>query len=171
MGPLVTPEHREGVERYIELALAEGGELVAGGSRPSDPELAGGSYLRPTIVTGLDNGSRTAREEIFGPVLVAMPFADEDDLIRQANSSVYGLACGIWTEDYRRAWRVAKAIEAGTVWMNTYKQLSIATPFGGMKESGVGREKGRAGIHAYAQQKGIYLGLGTEPLPWARLGR
>ena len=171
MGPLVTPEHREGVERYIELAVAEGGELVAGGSRPSDPELAGGSYLRPTIVTGLDNGSRTAREEIFGPVLVAMPFADEDDLIRQANSSVYGLACGIWTEDYRRAWRVAKAIEAGTVWVNTYKQLSIATPFGGMKESGVGREKGRAGIHAYAQQKGIYLGLGTEPLPWARLGR
>jgi acyl-CoA reductase-like NAD-dependent aldehyde dehydrogenase len=171
MGPLVTPEHRDSVERYIELAVDEGGELVAGGSRPSDPDLAAGSYLRPTIVTGLGNGSRTAREEIFGPVLVAMPFTDEADLIRQANSSAYGLACGIWTEDYRRAWRVAKAIEAGTVWVNTYKQLSIATPFGGMKESGIGREKGRAGIHAYAQQKGIYLGLGTEPLPWARLER
>jgi betaine-aldehyde dehydrogenase len=169
MGPLVTPEHRQDVERYIELAVAEGGELVAGGSRPAEPELANGSYLRPTIVAGLGNGSRTAREEIFGPVLVVLPFTDEADLVRQANDSAYGLACGIWTEDYRRAWRVARAIEAGTIWINTYKQLSIATPFGGAKESGVGREKGRAGIHAYAMQKGVYLGLGDAPLPWARL--
>jgi betaine-aldehyde dehydrogenase len=98
---------------------------------------------------------------------VTMPFKDEDDLVAQANDSVYGLACGIWTEDYRTAWRVARRIDAGTVWINTYKQFSISTPFGGMKDSGVGREKGRAGIAAYARQKSIYWGMAEQPIPWA----
>ncbi|MBD2898125.1 NAD/NADP-dependent betaine aldehyde dehydrogenase [Actinomadura sp. RB99] len=100
-------------------------------------------------------------------MLAALPFEDEDDLIAQANASVYGLACGIWTRDYRRAWRVARRIEAGTVWINTYKQFSISTPFGGMKASGIGREKGREGILAYARQKSVYWDLAEEPLPWA----
>jgi acyl-CoA reductase-like NAD-dependent aldehyde dehydrogenase len=100
-------------------------------------------------------------------VLVTLPFSDEEQLIAEANQSVYGLACGIWTRDYRRAYRVARAIQAGTVWINTYKQLSIATPFGGVRESGLGREKGREGIRAYMQQKSLYWGLSPEPIGWA----
>jgi betaine-aldehyde dehydrogenase len=92
-------------------------------------------------------------------VLCVLPFEDEDDLVRQANDSEYGLAAGIWTADFARAWRVARRLEAGTVWINTYKQLSIATPFGGFKQSGIGREKGLSGIRLYQQTKGIYLGL------------
>ena len=114
----------------------------------------------PTLIAGLTNASGAARQEIFGPVLVLLPFDDEADVVAQANDTVYGLACGIWTADYRRAWRVARAIEAGTVWINTYKQLSIATPFGGFKESGIGREKGISGVRLYQQSKGIYWDMG-----------
>ena len=92
--------------------------------------------------------------------LPQMPFEDEDDLIAQANDSAYGLAAGIWTRDFARAWRVARRLEAGTVWINTYKQLSISTPFGGFKDSGIGREKGVGGMRLYQQAKGIYVGLG-----------
>ena len=101
------------------------------------------------------------REEIFGPVLCALPFDDEDDLIAQANDTVYGLASGLWTSNYPRAWRVARALEAGVVWINTYKQLSIATPFGGFKNSGIGREKGVGGMRLYQQTKGIYWSMGV----------
>jgi betaine-aldehyde dehydrogenase len=101
-------------------------------------------------------------------VLVALPLKDEDDLAAQANDAVYGLACGIWTSDYRAAWRLARRIEAGTVWVNTYKQFSISTPFGGMKQSGIGREKGRQGIAAFSRQKSVYLGLDAEPMAWTR---
>lgn len=96
-----------------------------------------------------------------------LPFSDEQDLVEQANDTVYGLACGIWTADYRRAWRVSRRIDAGTVWINTYKQFSISTPFSGMKDSGLGTEKGREGIRAYARQKSLYWGLDEEPIPWA----
>jgi len=92
--------------------------------------------------------------------LCVLPFRDEDDVVAQANDSVYGLAAGIWSADYKRAWRVARAIDAGTIWINTYKQLSIATPFGGFKESGYGREKGITGMRLYQQAKGVYFGLG-----------
>lgn len=119
------------------------------------------------MIAGLSNRARVVQEEIFGPVLVVMPFDDEAALIEEANDSVYGLACGIWTTDYKKAWRVARWIEAATVWINTYKQLSIATPFGGMKDSGMGREKGRLGILEYTNQKSLYFGLNAAPLPWA----
>ena len=104
-------------------------------------------------------GSRAYDEEIFGPVLIAIPFDDENELIKLANNTVYGLACGIWTKDFKRAWRVAKKIDSGTVWVNSYKNLSIADPFGGMKESGLGREKGRQGLNLYQAQKTVSIAL------------
>lgn len=102
--------------------------------------------FQPTLIDGLDNRARVAQEEIFGPVLVCIPFSDEADVIAQANDTVFGLGAGMWTGDYARAWRVAREIEAGSVWINTYKQSHIATPFGGFKDSGIGREKGLHGL-------------------------
>lgn len=159
MGPLASFPHRERVEEFVASARAEGGKILTGGMRPADPALQDGAFYQPTIVTGLTNQARVCREEIFGPVLCVLPFEDESDLVAQANDTAYGLACGIWTADYKRAWRVARAIDAGTVWINTYKQLSISTPFGGFKDSGLGREKGTAGMRLYQQAKSIYFGL------------
>ncbi|MEM1104247.1 MAG: aldehyde dehydrogenase [Pseudomonadota bacterium] len=167
IAPMVSFEHRQGVADYVELARAEGGEILSGGQAPDGEAFSRGAFYAPTIISGLTNDARTCQEEIFGPVLVLIPFDDEDDLVAMANDSVYGLACGLWTRDYRRAWRVARRIEAGTVWINTYKQFSISTPFGGVKESGLGREKGREGIRAYMNQKSLYWGLNEAPLPWA----
>ena len=101
-------------------------------------------------------------------MLAVLPFDGEADVIAQGNDNQYGLACGIWTRDFPKGWRVARAIQAGTVWINTYKQFSISTPFGGDKESGVGREKGRAGMLAYMRQKSLYQDLTGQPHPWAR---
>jgi acyl-CoA reductase-like NAD-dependent aldehyde dehydrogenase len=126
-----------------------------------------GTYYRPTIIGGLDNTSGLCRDEVFGPVLAVLSFDDEDQLVAEANDNSYGLACGIYTRDFPKAWRVARAIEAGTVWINTYKQFSISTPFGGMKESGIGREKGHDGIRAWMAQKSVYCDLGGRPHPWA----
>jgi betaine-aldehyde dehydrogenase len=121
--------------------------------------LQNGAFYLPTIIAGVDNRSSVAQQEIFGPVLCVLPFEDEDDLIAQANDSAYGLAAGLWTRDFAKAWRVARRLEAGTVWINTYKQLSVSTPFGGFKESGLGREKGLTGMRLYQQAKSIYVGL------------
>lgn len=159
MGPIASFAQRERIEGMVEAARASGAEIVAGGARPSGAHLAAGAFYQPTVITGITNQAAIAQQEVFGPVLCALPFDDEDDLIAQANDSAYGLAAGIWTADYQRAWRVARALDAGTVWINTYKQLSIATPFGGFKESGLGREKGLTGLRLYQQAKGIYLGL------------
>ncbi|MGF6886537.1 betaine-aldehyde dehydrogenase [Nocardia sp. GAS34] len=168
VGPLVHVRHRDAVAGYVDLARAEGGRVRCGGTIPDDPGLdpAGAWYL-PTIIDGVPNSARVCQEEIFGPVLVALPFDSEDDLLAQANDSVYGLAAGIWTRDYRRALRLARRLQAGTVWINTYKQFSISTPFGGVKESGLGVEKGRAAIVGYSRQKSLYLGMDLEPNPWA----
>ncbi|PYE13413.1 betaine-aldehyde dehydrogenase [Paraburkholderia silvatlantica] len=169
MGPLISGKHRESVERYVALGLEEGGRLLCGGERPIGDGREHGFFYLPTILEGLENGARICQEEIFGPVLVAMPFDDEASLIAQANDSAFGLAAGIWTRDYKRAWRVARALEAGTVWINTYKLFSISTPFSGWKDSGIGREKGRLGIREYMQQKSLYWGLNDAPLPWANV--
>ncbi|SOY62400.1 NAD+ dependent betaine aldehyde dehydrogenase [Cupriavidus taiwanensis] len=167
MGPLITDRHRDSIESYVAAGVDEGGQLRSGGVRPDVAGLPNGYFYTPTIIEGLDNHARICQEEIFGPVLVAIPFDDEEDLIAQANDSVYALAAGIWTRDYKRAWRVARAVQAGNVWINTYKQFSIATPFGGWRDSGLGREKGRLGILQYMEQKSVYWGLNEQPLPWA----
>lgn len=167
MGPLVNQGHRASVERYVQLGRDEGGQVVAGGVRPDAAELAHGSYYLPTVIEGLPNTARMCQEEIFGPVLALLRWRDEDDLIAQCNQNAYGLAAGIWTRDYGMAWRIGKALETGTVWINTYKQFSVSTPFGGVKMSGTGREKGRDGIREYMSQKSYYWGMNAMPLPWA----
>ncbi|BCL73675.1 aldehyde dehydrogenase (plasmid) [Vibrio nigripulchritudo] len=167
LGPLVDIKHRDSVEHYVALAREEGGEILCGGKRPKGAEFEDGAYYLPTIIGGLNNTARVCQEEIFGPVMVVMPFDDENDVIEKSNDSVFGLACGIWSKDVGKCWRIAKAIRAGTVWINTYKQFSISTPFGGQKQSGVGREKGKEGIFAYMQQKAVYQDISGHPLPWA----
>ncbi|OCW59589.1 aldehyde dehydrogenase [Hoeflea olei] len=156
LGPLASFAHRDRVESFVRKGLEAGGEAILGGRRPEGDVYADGAYYLPTIIGGIDNRSEIAQEEIFGPVLCFMTFEDEDDLVAAANDSVYGLAAGLWTSDYRKAWRVGRALEAGTVWINTYKQLSIAAPFGGFKLSGLGREKGLQGMRAYQQAKSLY---------------
>ena len=143
----------------VAQALAQGAKAECGAGVPDDAALASGAFYLPTVLSGMRNGDAIAQQEIFGPVLCVMPFEDEADLVEQANASVFGLASGIWTASYPRAWRVARALEAGTVWINTYKQLSIATPFGGFKDSGLGREKGIQGVRLYQQAKGIFFGM------------
>ena len=167
MGPLINAKHRESVQKYVDLAKSEGGRIVIGGTAPSDPALADGSYFLPTIIEGLSNQASACQEEIFGPVLVVLPFDNEEDLVAQANDSVYGLAAGIWSRDFCRSMALASRLETGTVWINTYKVFSISTPFGGFKESGLGREKGVNGIKAYMQQKSLYLALNSNPNLWS----
>lgn len=168
ISPLISRAHRESVESYVQLARAEGGRIRCGGMVPDDPALAHGNYYLPTLIEGLPNHARTCQEEIFGPVLVALPYDDEDDLVQQCNDSAYGLAAGIWSADYRRALALARRLEVGTIWINTYKRFSISTPFGGVKDSGLGREKGRQGVLVHTQQKSLYLGLDAQPMGWAR---
>jgi acyl-CoA reductase-like NAD-dependent aldehyde dehydrogenase len=167
IGSLINRAHLESVDRYVQLAKQEGGEILTGGQAITEGELEKGSYYLPTIITGLNNNAQVCQEEIFGPVLVVMKYDNEADLLKQANDSCFGLAAGIWTESYRKAWRIARALEVGTVWINTYKKFSISAPFGGFKDSGIGREKGRQGILSYMQQKSIYIGLNETPNPWS----
>ena len=167
VAPLVHFDHRTAVAGHVERALEDGGALLSGGHAPEGAAYDAGAYYLPTILAGLPNTSRLCREEVFGPVLAVLPFTDEADVMAQANDNEYGLACGLWTRDFPRAYRVARAIAAGTVWINTYKQFSIATPFGGEKDAGLGREKGREGIRAYMAQKSLYVDLSGRPHPWA----
>ncbi len=168
VGPMITHEHRDGVAAMVDDAVAAGARVLSGGAIPDDERRRDGAYYLPTLLSGVANSDRIAQEEIFGPVAVLIPFDDEDDLVAEANDTVYGLAAGIWTRDFSQAWRIARAVNAGTVWINTYKQFSISTPFAGTKESGVGVEKGREGIRSYMNQKSIYVDVSDRPLPWAR---
>lgn len=159
VGPLASFHHRQHVIDFVDRARAEGGHILCGGSPPTGGYFDKGAFYLPTVIHGLTNKATTCQEEAFGPVLVALPFIDEADLVRQANDTVYGLACGIWTENFKRAWRIGRALEAGSVWINTYKQSVVSTPFGGFKNSGIGREKGTEGLKLYTQVKSMYFGL------------
>ena len=155
MGPLASFHHRERVARFVDRAREEGGRILCGGEAPTGGEFDKGAYYLPTVIDGLGYDAVSCQEEAFGPVLVALPFKDEADLIAQANGTAFGLACGIWTESFKKAWRIGRALEAGSVWINTYKQSVTSTPFGGFKNSGIGREKGIDGMKLYAQVKSM----------------
>ncbi|NLS06088.1 aldehyde dehydrogenase [Rhizobium sp. P32RR-XVIII] len=156
MGPMVSFAHRDNVAKAVDSARAEGGRVVVGGDIPASEALAGGAYYPATLITGVSNQARVCQEEIFGPVAVVLPFANEAELVSNANETDFGLAAGLWTSDFAKAWRVARAIRAGTVWINTYKEMSISVPFGGFKQSGLNREKGRLGMRTYLEPKGVY---------------
>jgi NAD-dependent aldehyde dehydrogenases len=160
MGPMVSFRHREDVAKAVEAARAEGAKVLTGGAAPVEGDLIEGAYYPATVISGVTNQSRISQQEIFGPVAVVIPFTDEADLVRQANDTEFGLAAGVWTSDFAKAWRVGRAIRAGTVWINTYKETSISTPFGGFKQSGLGREKGRNGMRTYMEPKGLYWHVG-----------
>ena len=163
MGPLATKAQLERVENYVSIGLQEGAKLVCGGKRPQ--HLEKGWYFEPTIFEHLDNSHRITREEIFGPVLSIIPFENEDEIIELANSTDYGLAAGIWTKDLARAHRVAKAIRAGIVWVNTYRSISPVAAIGGSGLSGYGREGGFEAIQEYMQDKTVWINTSTEPIP------
>jgi len=155
IGPIATRPQFEKVLRYIEIAKAEGATCVLGGK--ARPDLGQGQFIEPTIFTGVDNRMRIAREEIFGPVLCVIPFKDEDDAIRIANDSRYGLAGAVWTRSLKRALMVAEQLKAGTVWVNNYRATSFTAPFGGYKHSGIGRESGAGAVREYLETKCVWL--------------
>jgi acyl-CoA reductase-like NAD-dependent aldehyde dehydrogenase len=156
MGPLVSKIQYDRVMGYIAVGKQEGGDVRAGGNRGVQ---AAGYFVQPTVFAGMDNGMRVAREEIFGPVACLIPFSDEDDVVRQANDTTYGLAAGVFTRDLARAHRVSRRLKAGSIWVNTYNAVSPMAPFGGFKQSGIGRELGRYALDAYTEIKTIAIKL------------
>jgi aldehyde dehydrogenase (NAD+) len=157
VGPITTQDQRNKVLSYLGIARAEGATAVLGGGTPAG--LGDGWFVEPTIFTSVNNQMRIAREEVFGPVLSVIPFDDEEQAFAIANDSPYGLAAGIWTQNIGRALRGAAAMEAGTVWVNTYRAVSYMAPFGGYKRSGIGRESGQEAIDAYLQTKTVWIDM------------
>jgi betaine-aldehyde dehydrogenase len=157
MGPLITNAHRERVRGYVELGEREGARLVCGGGPPKERTLGAGSYLRPALFSGADNGMRISQEEIFGPVVVAIPFDGEEQAVSLANASLYGLSGSIWTRDLGRALRVAQAVETGVLSVNSSRSVFLEAPFGGVRQSGLGRELGIAALEAYSELKTVFL--------------
>jgi aminomuconate-semialdehyde/2-hydroxymuconate-6-semialdehyde dehydrogenase len=160
-GPLISQQHREKVASYYEVALAEGATLLAGGSRPRfGTDLDRGSWIEPAVWTGLDNTSRVMREEIFGPVASLVPFDTEDEAVRLANDTRYGLAASVWTGDLRRGHRVGQAMEVGISWVDTWYLRDLRSPFGGSGLSGIGREGGVSSLHFYTEPTNVCVDLG-----------
>ncbi len=163
-GALVSKAHLEKVLSYIELAKKEGGHILTGGAKVSVPEFANGYFMQPTLIENVDYKCRTNQEEIFGPVATIMPFKNEAHAIQMANSTNYGLAATIWTEDLAKAQRVALALESGLVWINTWMNRDLRTPFGGVKESGYGREGGMEALKFFSEVKNICIQYPSEQM-------
>jgi aldehyde dehydrogenase (NAD+) len=165
MGPLAFAAHMKRVLGHIDGARNEGAEVRIGGKRSTEPSLANGFFVEPTILEGVRNDMRTAREEIFGPVLGVIPFENEDEVIGFANDTEYGLAAGIWTRNLARAHRVAARLNAGNVWVNTYRSMSPAVPFGGFGSSGYGKQGGEEIMLAYTRAKNVWIDISDDRVP------
>ncbi len=161
VGPITTRAQYQKVFDYIDIAQDEGAKLVLGGGQGTGPECGDGWFVEPTIFTGVHPSMRIAQEEVFGPVLAVIPFTDEDEAVAIANDSRYGLGAGVWTTDIARAFRMSERIRAGTVWVNTYRAVSYLAPFGGFKDSGIGRENGIEAIHEYLDTKTVWINTGA----------
>jgi aldehyde dehydrogenase (NAD+) len=162
VGPVTNPPQYKKILDYLEIAKGEGAKPVLGGAKATRPECGSGWFVEPTIFTGVNNRMRIAQEEVFGPVLAVIPFADEEEAVAIGNDVVFGLAAGVWTQSMRRAFKMAERLQAGTVWVNTYRAVSYLSPFGGYKRSGLGRESGQEMIREYLQTKSVWISLATE---------
>jgi aldehyde dehydrogenase (NAD+) len=161
VGPVTTPPQYQKVLEYIDVARSEGATAVLGGGKGTAPECGQGWFVQPTIFTGVRNDMRIAQEEVFGPVLSIIRFKDEAEALRIANDVRFGLAAAVWTQDIGRAIRMSERLQAGTVWVNTYRAVSFMAPFGGYKDSGLGRENGIDAVREYLQTKSVWINSGA----------
>jgi len=167
MGPQVSREQLDRIKGYMEIGRSEGATVFSGGEPPKlEGAFQNGYFFQPTIFSEVNNRMRVAQEEIFGPVVSVIPFKDEDELIKQANDTIFGLSAGIWTRDIVRAHRFAREIKAGVVWINTFNMFNAASPFGGYKQSGYGREMGKHALELYTQVKSVWVDLSGKPIGW-----
>jgi aldehyde dehydrogenase (NAD+) len=157
VGPLVSQEQLDRVTGYLDVGKKEGAKPLTGGERNTGPGMEKGYFVKPTVFTGVKSDMRIAQEEIFGPVVSVLPFKDEHDAIFEGNNTFYGLAAGVWTKDVSKAHRVARALRAGTVWVNCYNVFDVVSPFGGYKQSGYGRELSRYALDLYTQVKSVWI--------------
>jgi aldehyde dehydrogenase (NAD+)/betaine-aldehyde dehydrogenase len=165
MGPLTSPEHRDRVLSYVKVAEDEGGEVLCGGTAPADPDLAAGCYVRPTVVRA-DPSSRVCQEEVFGPFVTVSTFRSDDEVLEIVNGTDYGLGGGLWTRDLSRAHRAARAFRTGMVWINCYKRVGPGSPFGGVGQSGYGREMGFEAMRGYTEPKSIWVNVDAQIPAW-----
>ncbi|WP_144531618.1 betaine-aldehyde dehydrogenase [Bacillus pumilus] len=165
-GPLISAEHREKVEKYVRIGLDEGAKLETGGKRPDAEELSNGFFYLPTIFSGCRSEMRIVQEEVFGPVLTVESFRTEEEVIELANDTIYGLAGAVWSTDISKAERVARQLRLGTVWINDFHPYFAQAPWGGYKQSGLGRELGRTGLEEYTELKHVYRNTKPEAVRW-----
>lgn len=166
MGPLISAEHLEKVEAYIEIAKSEGARLLLGGKRPDDQALKKGFFFLPTLFTECLSHMRIVREEVFGPVITVEKFKTEEEAVSLANDTVYGLSAGFMTKDQERVHRVSKALRFGTVWVNDFNVYFVQAPWGGYKQSGLGRELGKIGFEEYTEIKHVFQNHSPSPVKW-----
>jgi aldehyde dehydrogenase (NAD+) len=168
MGPLTSMLHRDRVLSYVAVTKEQGGDVLLGGKAPADASLSKGFYVEPTIVRAKSFSDRVAQEEVFGPFVTVLLFKDDEEAIRIANSTEYGLGAGLWTQDITRAHRFARDLHSGMVWVNSYKRVHPASPFGGVGQSGYGREMGFEVMREYTQVKSVWINVDAPISPWYR---
>jgi betaine-aldehyde dehydrogenase len=166
MGPLISAEHLAKVESYMPVAVHDGAKIILGGKRPSNPELQKGFFFEPTLITDCSSDMKIVQEEVFGPVITVERFQTEEEVVQLANDTIYGLSAGFWTRDPERMERVSRALKFGTVWINDFNVYFVQAPWGGYKQSGLGRELGHAGLEEYTEVKHIFKNYSTKALNW-----